>query len=136
MEKITVVAVHIEQNGKVLMVQEKGQALGLWSIPIGHVDEGEVLEEAARREVKEETGYDIEILGRLSKKIVSDEEYKGGEKDRGKKIEITFFNGRIVSGELKPDLEVLLDVKWVQKDKVLDLALRGDWLREILIQHG
>ena len=76
MEKVSVVAVYIEQDSKVLMVQEKGQAWGLWSVPVGHIDEGETLEETAKREVKEETGYTIELTGNLGKKLVSDIEFK------------------------------------------------------------
>src|SRR3989344_4817897 len=132
MEKVSVVAVYLEKDGKVLMVQEKGQAWGLWSIPIGHVDGGETLEDAAIREIKEETGYYIEITSSLGKKTVSDIEYKGGEKDTGKQIEINFFKGKIISGKLKPDLEGLLAVEWVEKEKVLNLPLRGDWLRGII----
>lgn len=132
MKVVKVVGVYIEQNNKVLMVQEKGQAWGLWTVPIGHVDEGEDLEEAAKREVKEETGYDIEIVENLGKKTVSDIEYKSGQKDTGKQIQIDFFKGNITSGELKPDLEGLLDVTWIEKDKVLDLPLRGDWLKAII----
>lgn len=33
----------------------------LWSVPGGRVESGEYIEEALRREVKEETGLDIEI---------------------------------------------------------------------------
>lgn len=132
MEKVSVVAVYIEQDGKVLMVQEKGQAWGLWAPPMGHVDEGEELEQSAFREVKEETGYDIEILGSLGKKIVSDTDYKGGEKDTGKQIEVNFFKGNIVGGKLEPELDGLLAVEWVEKDKVLDLPLRGHWLKDFL----
>ena len=132
MDKVVVVGVYIEKDGEVLMVQEKGQAWGLWSIPIGHVDEGETLEEAAKREVQEETGYAIEITKSVGKKVVSDSEYKGGEKDTGKLIEINFFKGNIVGGKLKPDLEGLLDVKWIEKTEALELPLRGSWLKEII----
>lgn len=65
----------IERNGKILMVreaQERRQILdgkeyfvkGLWNIPAGRVDKGETFEEAAVREAREETGYDVEIFGR------------------------------------------------------------------------
>ena len=33
-----------------------------WSLPKGHLDKGETIEEAALREVKEETGCDAEIV--------------------------------------------------------------------------
>lgn len=36
---------------------------GQWEIPGGHVEEGETLEEALIREVKEETGFDV-VVGR------------------------------------------------------------------------
>jgi 8-oxo-dGTP diphosphatase len=36
---------------------------GRWSFPAGYVDRGEVLEEAARREVQEETGLEVELTG-------------------------------------------------------------------------
>ena len=37
--------------------------LGLWSLPGGYVDRGEVVETAAEREVMEETGLDVRIRG-------------------------------------------------------------------------
>lgn len=43
----------------------KGALAGLWSLPGGHVEPGEVASEAARREVLEETGIAAEILGLL-----------------------------------------------------------------------
>lgn len=64
----------IERDGKILMVreaQEKRQirdgreyfVKGLWNLPAGRVDKGESFEETAIREVREETGYDVEVLG-------------------------------------------------------------------------
>ena len=52
----------IEREGKVLMVRRAIQpGYGLWSIPGGYVDRGEVVEVAAVREVWEETGLKVEI---------------------------------------------------------------------------
>ena len=52
----------IEHDKKFLLVQEAKPAVyGKWNTPAGHVDEGETLEEAALRETKEETGYDVMI---------------------------------------------------------------------------
>ena len=132
MEKVSVVGVYLEQNGKILMVQEKGQAWGLWCVPLGHLDKGESLEDSAKREVMEETGYYIEINKNLGRKIVSDTDYKGGEKDKGKSIEVNFLKGKILGGNLTYDRKDLLDARWVDKNKILELPLRGYWLKEIL----
>lgn len=54
-----VVAV-IRDGEKILMV-ERRDGNG-WGLPGGHIKLGETAEDAARREVKEETGLDFEIL--------------------------------------------------------------------------
>lgn len=38
----------------------------VWAFPKGHAELGETLEQTALREVKEETGYDVQIVRRLS----------------------------------------------------------------------
>lgn len=50
----------VMRNGCVLLVR-RGQppSEGLWAIPGGRVELGETLQEAARREIKEETGLTI-----------------------------------------------------------------------------
>ena len=53
----------IFQGGRILMAQRGKQPLmGLWSLPGGLVEAGERLEEAVRREVREETGLEVEPL--------------------------------------------------------------------------
>jgi 8-oxo-dGTP diphosphatase len=54
----------IDDKGRWLVVKKKyGGLKGMWSLPAGFVDEGETLEQAAQREVKEETGLDAETVG-------------------------------------------------------------------------
>lgn len=56
----------IKRDGKFLLVQEKKEKVyGLWSIPVGKVDEGDTLEGAAIRETKEETGFDVRLVHKL-----------------------------------------------------------------------
>jgi 8-oxo-dGTP diphosphatase len=49
---------------RILMAQRgKQPLLGWWSLPGGAVETGELLAEAVRREVREETGLEIDALG-------------------------------------------------------------------------
>ncbi len=53
----------IIENQRVLMVERGGEPLkGWWSLPGGVVETGELLETALHREVREETGLEVEIL--------------------------------------------------------------------------
>ena len=55
------VDVIIEYGGGVVLIKRKYPPEG-WAIPGGFVEYGETLEEAAVREVKEETGLDVKLL--------------------------------------------------------------------------
>lgn len=52
----------VVHDGSLLLVRRgRGVAVGKWSIPGGHVRFGESLHEAVVREVREETGLDVEV---------------------------------------------------------------------------
>lgn len=56
------VGVIISRDGEILLNRRDiDPGRGRWSFPSGYVDAGEELTEAARREVREETGLDVEI---------------------------------------------------------------------------
>lgn len=60
------------RGGEVLLVERgKGAAEGLWSLPGGHVEAGETALRAAIREVREETGLAVRILGFLAEHDVA-----------------------------------------------------------------
>ena len=67
----------IFDNGQILVVERGTEPLkGYWSLPGGIVEAGEKLEDAIRREVREETGLEIEPLSvfELFERIMPDAE--------------------------------------------------------------
>lgn len=60
--KLGVGVVVSDRDGRVLLVRRNHEpALGRWAFPSGFVDAGEVLEDAAAREVREECGVDVRV---------------------------------------------------------------------------
>ncbi len=87
----------IIKNGKVLLIKRKNEPFkGRWALPGGFVEYGETVEEAALREVKEETGMDARI-----KKLVG--VYSDPDRDpRGHTISIVFLmeaKGETIAGD-------------------------------------
>ena len=60
----------VNENNEVLLVSDTRQEIitpegKIWAFPKGHAENGQNLEQTALREVKEETGYYVEIIKRL-----------------------------------------------------------------------
>ena len=105
----------ISRQGRVLLVRRANQpGYGLWSVPGGYVDRGEVVEEAAVREVREETGLEVEIDRLL-----------GLHSEAGRPVIVAAFTGIEVGGELQPGPEAL-DVGFFALDDLPPMAFPGD----------
>jgi ADP-ribose pyrophosphatase YjhB (NUDIX family) len=116
----------IENNeGKILMLLSPDRG---WEIPGGQVEEGESLTDALKREVKEETGMDIEVgnlkavYSNITKRVQPD-----GINSIGSIVNFG-FTGKAISGELTTS-EESLEVAWVDREKVLDL-IGKDFMRD------
>ena len=56
----------VNSNGQWLVVKKRyGGLHGKWSLPAGFVQGNETIDQAALREVKEETGLDCELIGMI-----------------------------------------------------------------------
>lgn len=99
-----------DQMDKVLLIRHlKGHV----AFPKGHVEKNETEEETAIREVKEETGIDIEIISK-NKQHISYSPKANHYKD------VYFFIGKAIDGELKPQPEEIDECFWCDVDKALD----------------
>ena len=81
-----------------------------WEYPGGMVEPGETLQDALKREIKEETGVDVEITG-----------FIGVCKNIQKDVVNIDFSCKYTGGEPSTSDESL-DVKWVSKDEALALV--------------
>ena len=116
----------IKQNDKYLLVQEnKSKVYGLWNIPAGHVDKGESIEQAAVREVKEESGYEVKLGAKLG---IYHETVEVPVKHA--------YEAQIVGGELSIPEEEILDAKWLTYDEIKSLGkegkLRAPWILDAI----
>lgn len=96
---------------KVLVLQ---QAAGHWGFPKGHVEKGETEVETAKREIKEETGLDVEI----NENYKYCETYSPAE---GIEKEVIYFIANKVGGEIKPQEEEVSQIEWMTYEKALDM---------------
>jgi 8-oxo-dGTP diphosphatase len=114
--KVAVTSV-IQRSGKVLMIRRANDpGHGLWSMPGGYVDRGEVVEEAATREVREETGLEVEI-----------ERLIGLFSEAGQPVIVAAFLAREAGGVLKAGDEAL-DVGFFDVQDLPPLAFPRDRL--------
>jgi len=120
MHPVPAVAAVIVQDGKLLLINRAVEpSKGKWSVPGGSVELGEPLVEALRREVREETGLEIEIenVAGVFDLIVRDE----NENPQYHYVIIDFF-ARAIGGTLAPGSDAA-DVRWVPIKKLDEYEL-------------
>lgn len=109
------VAIVLNDKNEILLQQRPDEE---WGLPGGLLDLGESLEEAARREVKEETGLDIGELKQLH--VFSGPEFyiKVDNGDEFYAVTGVFLSRDITGGQLEADGEESLDVKFFRMDEM------------------
>jgi 8-oxo-dGTP pyrophosphatase MutT (NUDIX family) len=94
---------------------QKDQTRLIWSLPKGHIEEGETPEIAAIREVAEETGIRSEISRSLG---VIDFWFMASGKRIHKTVHHFLF--KEVGGSLQPQVTEVDDVAWVPLEEVVE----------------
>ncbi len=130
--RIIVAALIFSKDGKLLMGTKDPRRGGVysdcWHLPGGGVEEGETLEQALKREVKEEVGIDIStykpILISEKGSGVSEKTLENGERVLCK-MEFNRFRIDIkdkLASEIKLRLgDDLVEVKWFSKKELPDV---------------
>jgi ADP-ribose pyrophosphatase YjhB (NUDIX family) len=109
------VGVLVERGGRLLLVKRAHEpALGQWAFPSGFVDAGEVLEAAAAREVREETGIEVRI-----------DHLVGAWSSPEDPVVFLAYAGTAMSGEATPSAEAS-EVAWFDLDALPSLAFEHD----------
>jgi 8-oxo-dGTP diphosphatase len=111
-------------RAEVLLIQRgRSPREGEWSIPGGKVETGEKLHEALKREVREETGLEIEIVDFLD--VIDLEE-------DGQHFVLVDFTTRHVSGEARAGSDAK-EVRWVPRAELANYALWSETERIIAL---
>ena len=111
------VSVLVRKDGAVLLVRRsRAPFAGMWSFPGGHVEWGERLADAAIREVREETGVDID----RPVQIDTIEFLIPHESGIGRHIVLLVFEGRYVAGDVAA-ADDAADARWVAARELASL---------------
>ncbi len=111
-------AIILDQNNRVLMIRQQHQERQVWTVPGGAIELGETSEEAAIREVKEETGLDV-IIGKM---IWHVEQLIPGKEPRF----VNLFLASVVGGSLRmgrdpergDDGQVIREVRYMSRQEL------------------
>lgn len=125
--KVAVAVVLGNADGVLLGRRGIDPGAGLWSFPAGYVNRGEVLEEAATREVLEELGLAVRLTGLV-----------GVYSEPGEPVVLVVYAGEVETGEPTPDGREVSEVQRFALDALPDdLAfphdrrVLADWKRAV-----
>lgn len=110
---IVIVGGVIEKDGKFLLVQEaQEKCRGKWNIPAGHLDPNETIFDGAKREIKEETGCNVELTGilQIGNKVLKDNV-----------VVSVIFQAKLLDNNIIYDPNEILDVKWFTYEELINM---------------
>ena len=113
--KVAVAVVIGDERGLLLGRRNIDPAKGGWSFPAGYVNRGEVLEEAAVREAREEMGVSVELHGLV-----------GVYSRRGEPVVLVVYAGSIAAGSVAPDGREVSEARLFALDALPPMAFGHD----------
>jgi ADP-ribose pyrophosphatase YjhB (NUDIX family) len=95
-----------DEEGRILLLRHRFWKEGSWGLPGGYANKGERLEETVKREVKEETGYEVEVKGLI--RVVS-----------GYRLRVeASYRGKFVGGVERLDRREILEARFFKRDEL------------------
>ncbi|WP_345963697.1 NUDIX domain-containing protein [Streptomyces sp. BRB040] len=126
----SVTAVAVNEAGEVLLIHKTDN--NLWALPGGGVDVGESAPDAAVRETKEETGFDVEVTSLVG--IYTNPAHVMAYDDGEVRQQFSIcFRARIVGGELRTSSESK-EVAFVDPNRLDSLNIHPSM--RMRIDHG
>lgn len=125
--RMAVGAVLFNDLGEILLVYNRGHGRSHWSLPKGSCEEGEALPQTLKREVKEETGLDVE----LEEMAFISEWFVHGRQEWYLQF---YFHVRATGGELGVQAadEDVTQVRWVAPAELRRYMNYRPWIQPLL----
>lgn len=109
---VLVASVSVINDNEVLIIKEnKPFAMNKWNFPSGRIEYKEDILDAARREVKEETGFDVKLTG-----TTGVYNFISSSNDQ---VILFHFTGEIIGGSLRFEEDVIIDSKWIKVSELM-----------------
>ena len=115
------VIVLVTKGDKVLLQRNSHYKHVLWSLVAGFVDVGENLEEAVRREIREEASIEVKDI-----------RYFGSQTWPYPSNIMIGFRAEYATGELKPDGDEVIESGWFDRDHLPQIPRSGSIARTML----
>ncbi|WP_435738317.1 NUDIX hydrolase [Cellulosimicrobium sp. PMB13] len=120
--RVAAYAVVVRDDGRLLLPHWTEGGRDGWTLPGGGIDPGEHPEDAAVREVREETGYDVELDGLLgvdSIVVGASERLRPEDRDHAMQGIRIVYRAHVVGGELAVEQDGSTDdARWFTADEV------------------
>jgi mutator protein MutT len=104
--KTTTAIIPYQKDSILLIKRSTAPFVGYWALPGGRVEPGETADQAIVREVKEETGLDIEIVRKIG-----DYREKGVQDGIEYDYFPTCFLGKVIRGEIRKQESEIQDIR-------------------------
>ncbi|MFA0567186.1 NAD(+) diphosphatase [Vibrio gallaecicus] len=115
------IIVAVRHDNKILLAQHPRHKTGMYTVIAGFLEVGETVEQCVAREVKEETGIDVDNI-----------RYFGSQPWAFPSSMMLGFFADYAGGVVKPDYSELSDARWFEVNELPEVAPHGTIARQLI----